>query len=737
MSQDRLLVMEIRFHDGRYHGQDRGQREWPPSPARLFQALVAGGARGGRLEDDAETALRWLEEQPPPLIAAPRAWPGKEVTFFVPNNDLDGKGGDPSEVAEIRIPKRVHPSLFDAAESFLYGWPLADGEPHLPTLSKLAERLYQLGRGVDLAWARVRLLDRASFDELVAARIGALFRPTPGAAAPERRLLVPVPGTLESLRRRHQATLDRFGASRLGKKRIRTFTQPPKPILESVAYDGTATRVLFDLRGERDAFAPQPLATIVGLTERIRDAAARRLIEAAPELEAEVERALVGRTPEGMPRLDPSDRVRLTPLPSIGHEQTTPAIRRLLAEIPASCPLRPADVLWALSGLVLPSVHGRDGETAPVFELTRAVELTMLHHYGVGDAARRARRWLTVTPAALPAPRRRLSPEPPFDALKGGDERQREEVRAVAAVRQALRHAGVVQHPNAIDVQREPFLKRGRRAEEFAAGTRFDKHRLWHVALTFDEPCPGPLVLGDGRFLGLGLMAPDRAQRGEGVIAFRVLDGWSATTDPEKVALALRRAIMARCQARMPNEALPPFVTGHRHDGGPDQERRHLHTVCDPTTKTLLLVPPHLVDHREHPTRPEREGMRLVWEAVRDMRALVAGRSGKLLLEPAHLELPSARRWRSSTPYVVNRHKRSTSARTVVREDVLAACAAAHLPRPEVIVDDLRGVSGAGLTATVRLQFAVAVAGPIALGRTRFKGGGWFVPVAEGEGDPE
>ncbi len=38
--------------------------------------------------------------------------------------------------------------------------------------------------------------------------------------------------------------------------------------------------------------------------------------------------------------------------------------------------------------------------------------------------------------------------------------------------------------------------------------TRFDKHRLWHVEIAFKEPVAGSLVIGDGRFLGLGVMAP-------------------------------------------------------------------------------------------------------------------------------------------------------------------------------------------------------------------------------------
>ncbi|GAB4122352.1 MAG: hypothetical protein Kow001_20390 [Acidobacteriota bacterium] len=59
-----------------------------------------------------------------------------------------------------------------------------------------------------------------------------------------------------------------------------------------------------------------------------------------------------------------------------------------------------------------------------------------------------------------------------------------------------------------VRVQREPFEHNGARVEPFAEGTRFDKHRLWHVEIEFREPVIGPLVLGDGRFLGLGLMAP-------------------------------------------------------------------------------------------------------------------------------------------------------------------------------------------------------------------------------------
>lgn len=75
---DRYLVISVTFLHGRYHGS-RGQGErdpWPPSPLRLFQALVAGARSGCRasLWTDAKIeAFRWLERLDPPGIVAPPA----------------------------------------------------------------------------------------------------------------------------------------------------------------------------------------------------------------------------------------------------------------------------------------------------------------------------------------------------------------------------------------------------------------------------------------------------------------------------------------------------------------------------------------------------------------------------------------------------------------------------------------------------------------------------------------
>src|ERR1700678_3506039 len=81
------LDLTIRFLTDRYHGGD-----WPPSPARLFQALVAGAKAGpanASWEARHQSALEWLEQRPNPEIFARPTVEGQKYTLFVPNNSLD------------------------------------------------------------------------------------------------------------------------------------------------------------------------------------------------------------------------------------------------------------------------------------------------------------------------------------------------------------------------------------------------------------------------------------------------------------------------------------------------------------------------------------------------------------------------------------------------------------------------------------------------------------------------
>jgi len=495
------LVLYVRLHDGRYHGKG----DWPPSPARLFQALVAGAGLGGPIADSERAALAWLEKQGAPIIAAPRAKQSRRgVRFYMPNNDSDSIGGDPARMAKIRTATKVfQPYFFDQSVPFLYAWSMGqapEDQANARVICSLAEKLYQLGRGIDMAWAWGELLDDGDLGDRLANCPGQVFRPAPGGSG--ARLASPGEGSLKSLERRYQVFTNRFRYIQESNSVKVEFRQAPQPRFRTVAYNSPPSRQVYELRDPTadGSFAPWPLERAYALVLRLRDGAVERL----KRQRAEIERVLVGRKPDSSNECPLEDRVRIFPLPSIGQVHADCQIRRVLVEVPATCPLRPQDIHWAFSGLDI-----LDQETGEILAtLIAADEEAMLRHYGIGEPARHV--WRTVTPAALPesARRRRIDPARMREEAKGGAERAGELARATSAVYQALRHAGVQAKPHAIRLQREPFEANGARVEAFASGSRFSSHRLWHVEIGFDEPVQGPLAIGDGRFCGLGFMAP-------------------------------------------------------------------------------------------------------------------------------------------------------------------------------------------------------------------------------------
>ncbi len=717
------LTIHVRAHEGRYHGAG----DELPSPFRVFQALIAGAGISGPLDDPTKRALVWLEGLPEaPLVASPRLARGQAVTMFMPNNDLDKFGGDVRNIAKTRGARKVwRPRLYDASVPWIYAWPFANDdkvEAHAKAICALADKLYQLGRGVDMAWAWGDLLDEAALEARLADYNGVVRRPSVGDGL---ELACPSEGSFDSLERRYHAPRFRTENGQ------RVFVQQPKPSYRQVSYQAPLARQVFELRSSADSErrVAWPLEGASSLVVLVREAARARLVTAMPSRTVEIDQSLVGRKRDGSNAVPAERRVRIIAIPSIGMHYADRAIRRVLIEVPASCPLRSDDVRWAFSGAEL--FDPQTGEVKDVL-LSPSTDDDMLRHYGVGV---RARVFRSVTPVVLPeaGKRRHLKPIRKLAEASSGLERVLDLSRANAAVVQALRHAGVSAPAESIRLQREPFDGAGSRVEPFAEGTRFEKERLWHVEIALGVPIEGPLLLGDGRFLGLGLMAPAR-DIVPGAYAFTITDGFAGQPEPLDVARALRRAVMARAQATLgKRERLASFFSGHAEDGAPIRRPRSspLPFAFEPDLRRLLILAPHIVERRA-PTSHELDHLRTLDAALEGFCELRAGQAGVLSLSPVGMSevhgslLRRSREWKTITSYVVTRHARGGVATEAIAEDVRAECRRVGLPEPQVESSNVRGISGIGLTGNVMLHFERPVTGPLVLGRTRYLGGGLF-----------
>ena len=336
--------------------------------------------------------------------------------------------------------------------------------------------------------------------------------------------------------------------------------------------------------------------------------------------------------------------------------------------------------------------------------LVAADDRAMLAHYGIEDAAP-ARLWRTVTPAALSRTCRAPAHRSSSDARRG-EGRCRASARAggsgmgraagIASCGHRCTRAGDPRAARAVRSQRDSVRKPSQPAHaspRSASGMSRSPSR---------DPVEGPLLIGDGRYLGLGLMRPVR--RTEGVFAFAIADGLDGTGRTAGLARALRRAVMARVQETMGERAtLPAFFTGHATDGAPARSGSHR------TPRLCVRRPAKAIDDccatcsRATRSFANRAQMRfdVLERALGDFCELRAGPAGKLslVLLPCRRcrtipYSPDRHTWESLTPYRVTRHAKMNDAAAALEADLLAECRRGGLPRPEIEVTKTFGEIG-------------------------------------------
>src|ERR1700752_1432178 len=102
------FCLTVRFLQPYSHGRgDGGEPEWPPSPLRVYQALVAAAAARWNQRTKLEyavPALEWLLHQPAPDVVAAVGIPSDvKYRTFVPDNTGDLAAGTWSRGDTSRI----------------------------------------------------------------------------------------------------------------------------------------------------------------------------------------------------------------------------------------------------------------------------------------------------------------------------------------------------------------------------------------------------------------------------------------------------------------------------------------------------------------------------------------------------------------------------------------------------------------------------------------------------------
>jgi len=488
----RYLCITVTFLDPLFHGKaDDDEPEWPPSPLRLFQAMLAGsriGCRNRHWSDAKAAAFRWLERREPPEIIAPDAQPVRKYTLYVPNNDMDavaacwarGPGRrEQCRPERLRTQKTVHPHRLFGGQTLHYLWAVSDDEwtdgvqYYAETICREARHLLTLGWGIDQVVGTGKILTATE----VAALPGRRWLPWRGFRHYDRVLRVPARGTLDDLAACHDSFVHSISGRRyLGRRKPRVFSRVaylPRGKLPPRCY------AVFELP-EAVAF-PQDQIIVVAAMLRSLTCRQEHRRDFQEQFKEDPEVYLAGHV-KGADRTIP--RFSYLPLPTIGHKHADGMIRRLLIAEPYGG--NGAHARWAqdrLRGQTLTDSQGN--ERGVLLDLWRKASRRIVNLYCCPGYI-----WSSVTPVVLPG----------FD---DGDQSKAERL-----LFKALQQAGIpIETVRDIFLRKAPYWPGSYHPRVYRRPDYLKNFPAWHVAIRFKEPAFGPLAIGAGRHCGLGILA--------------------------------------------------------------------------------------------------------------------------------------------------------------------------------------------------------------------------------------
>lgn len=466
------LVINIELISGRYDAAGAGDRdaaEWPPHPARVFCALVASA----RSDSDRE-ALRWLEALPAPVVqASPGARPEARASYVV-TNAVEKKGGSQFHPARTNALKVRH-SVVPGSLRVRVVWPDVDADPsNVARLDALARRVPYLGRSTGVAALSVGV-DGGPGSTCLPEGLEQ-FEPAPGGSRGEG-LRIPYSGYLERLVDLYDSGRPAWEVSREVNYRRAGHKQKGDPALAAAPSVYTDV-IILRFTGLR----PDGRLTAM-FTEALRRAVMSATVDPLPD-------ALHGHGADGRPH------VAFLALPNADNPRADGHLLGMAVAIPdLPEPERRAIVRGVLVGMRSGAGVPGSGQRTLRLTVPRIGEVDLAYQPGLvrpwGIRPERWRRgsdrWVSVTPVVL-------------DRYPRKGDVEQEITRSCVRVG--------LPEPRDIVVSTSPLVAGGIRMRPKDLPQQARGKLFRHVELRFDHQVSGPILLGAGRYLGVGLMAP-------------------------------------------------------------------------------------------------------------------------------------------------------------------------------------------------------------------------------------
>ncbi len=433
--------------------------EWPPSPARLFSALVAADGTGDRCRVTDGSELLALEQLDPPLIIADdQPMVTTLVDRFVVRDET--KRGEVQDYP-ARVAARIHPGVRYSPETPTVTYLWDDVDPAvIEPLQRRASRIPYFGCADSPAHVTVEQVSQAP--------PGVCWSPVGEGGV---TLPVPYQGFVEALDALHHQWA---GGAPARRSWVRTVRQG---YATGTATGQTVEPTLLHVRFDRPVIGRHARVVTETLRAAVIDHGSRAVGNDAVPWQVHGHGV-----PEEHPR--PYQLVRYLALPNVGSRHSDGRIHGAALWIPPGTDPATVNVIreavWSIERLHRPGWF--DVAVSP-------------HDRRRRPAAASPTRWAqpsTVYSSALPVVHERGSRQAPT-----ADE-----------VRRWFGHAG---HPEPTDIQvsEVPLLEGAvwLRPQE-VHGSRRPLYPYSWIAVRFDQPVAGPLCVGRARSLGMGLLAP-------------------------------------------------------------------------------------------------------------------------------------------------------------------------------------------------------------------------------------